>query len=180
MKPSGLRLFSFLVGFVLITTLEPQAAAAPAIGDSAAREVRLSRVEGDVRLSRGDGKHIKLSREWEEAQSGEPMEQGFALATGSGTAEVEFENGSMVYLAENSLLFFSELSSRDDRLNTQLSLPTGSAAFSLQTAAGEIFSIETPTDHVRFAESHTYFLRLDAYLDATGLTPLGGKVANLA
>jgi FecR protein len=180
MKSSGLRFSSFLTSFVLLATLAPKTSAARASNDSDAREVRLSHVEGDVRLSRGDGKHVKLNREWEEAQSGETVEQGFAVATGNGTAEIEFENGSMVYLAENSLLFFSELSSRDDRLNTQLSLPTGSAAFSLQTAAGEIFSIETPTDHVRFAESHTYFLRLDAYLDATGLTPLGGKVANLA
>jgi FecR-like protein len=180
MKPSGLRLFSFLVGFVLIAALEPQAAAARAAGGSAAREVRLSRVEGDVRLSRGDGKHIKLSREWEEVQSGEPMEEGFALATGNGTAEIEFENGSTVYLAENSLLFLNELSSQNDRLNTQLSLPTGAAAFALQIPAGEIFSVQTPTDQIRFAESQRYFLRLDAYLDATGLTPLGGNVANLA
>ena len=180
MKPSGLRFSSFLTSFVLLNTLALQIPPARGSDEGDSREVRLSRVEGDVRLSRGDGKHVKLNHPWEEAQNDEPMEQGFALATGKGTAEVEFENGSMVYLAENSLLFFSELSSRGDRLNTQLSLPTGSAAFSLQTAAGEIFSIETPTDHVRFAESHTYFLRLDAYLDATGLTPLGGKVANLA
>jgi hypothetical protein len=180
MKPSGLRLFSLLVGFVLIASLAPQGAATSSSVDNDARDVRLSHVEGDVRLSRGNGKHIKLNREWEEAQSGEPMEEGFALATGNGTAEIEFENGSMVYLAANSLLFFSELSYRNDRLNTQLSLPTGAAAFALQTSAGEIFSVETPTDHIRFAESHNYFLRLDAYLDATRLMPLGGNVASLA
>jgi FecR protein len=180
MKPSGLRFFSFLASFVLIATLEPQAAEARASNDSDARDVLLSHVEGDVRLSRGDGKHIKLNREWEEAQSGEPMEEGFALATGNGTAEIEFENGSMVYLAENSLLFFNELSFENDRLNTQLSLPTGAAAFALQTSAAEIFSVQTPTDHIRFAESHKYFLRLDAYLDATRLTPLGGDLASLA
>src|SRR5580658_6063423 len=180
MKPNGLRLFSFLVGFVLLASLAPQATAARAAGGSDVRDVRLSRVEGDVRLSPGNAKHIKLNEQWEEAQSGEPIEQGFAVATGNGTAEIEFENGSTVYLAENSLLFFNELSSQNDRLNTQLSLPTGAAAFALQTSAGEIFSVETPTDHIRFAESHNYFLRLDAYLDATRLMPLGGNVASLA
>jgi hypothetical protein len=180
MKPNGLRLFSFLVGFVLLASLAPQATAARAAGGSDVRDVRLSRVEGDVRLSPGNAKHIKLNEQWEEAQGGELIEQGFAVATGNGTAEIEFENGSTVYLAENSLLFFNELSSQNDRLNTQLSLPTGAAAFALQTSAGEIFSVQTPTDHIRFAESHRYFLRLDAYLDATGLTPLGGNAASLA
>ena len=180
MKPNGLRLFSFLVAFVLIATLAPQAAAARAAGGSHTRDVRLSRVEGDVRLSHGNAKHIKLNQKWEEAESGEPIEQGFAVATGNGTAEIEFENSSTVYLAENSLLFFNELSSQDHRLNTQLSLPTGAAAFALETSPGEIFSVQTPTDHIGFSESHRYFLRLDAYLDATGLTPLGGNAASLA
>jgi FecR protein len=180
MKPSGLRLIPFFASLILLNTVAPRNAGAHASDEDALRDVRLSHVEGDVRLSRGDGKRVNLKRGWEDAQSGEPIEQGFAVATVKGTAEIEFENGSTVYLAENSLLFLNELSSRNDRLTTQLSLPTGAAAFALQTSAGEIFSVQTPTDSIRFAQSHRYFLRLDAYLDATGLTPLGGNVASLA
>jgi hypothetical protein len=180
MKPSDLRFSSFLTSFVLLTTFALEAPRARGSDEGYPREVRLAHVEGDVRLSRGDGKHVKLNHAWEEAQNGEPMEPGFALATGNGIAEIEFEHGSTVYLAKNSLLFFHELSSQHDRLQTHLGLTTGAAAFALETSAGEVFSVQTPTDQIRFAESHKYFLRLDAYLDATGLTPLGGDVAQLA
>jgi len=65
--------------------------------DRATRDVRISWVQGDVRLSRGDGKHTDLNRPWEQAQGGELLEQGFAVATGNGRAEIEFEDGSAAY-----------------------------------------------------------------------------------
>jgi hypothetical protein len=176
MKLSGLRFFPFLFVPVVLIALPP---VAPASADHNPREVRLSLVQGDVRLSRGDGKQPDLKKPWEVAQGGELIEQGFAVATGNGSAEFEFENGSTAYLAENSLLLFRELSSPGERTITGMALPTGTATLWLQPADGESFSIETPTDRVRFLGPQTIFLRFDAYLDATAITPIGGKLQNL-
>jgi hypothetical protein len=175
MNPSGVRFFPFLAIFVLAFALPP---ATFASAERNSREVRVSFVQGDVRLSRGDGKRVDLRKDWEEAQSGQLVEKGFAVATSAGCAEIEFENGSRVYLAEDSLIYFGELSSRGDRTVTRMTLATGSAAFWLQPAAGESFSIETATDRTQFSGPHTFFLRFDAYLDSTGITPLGAKVEN--
>jgi hypothetical protein len=121
-----------------------------------------------------------LNQPWEEAEIGQPIEQGFALATQKGTAEIEFEDGSTIFLAENSLLLFPNLSSSDKRTTTHVTLPTGTAAFWLQLGENETFSIETPTDGIHFSDSHNYFLRVDAYLDSTGITPLGAKIDNVS
>jgi hypothetical protein len=176
MKLSGLRFFPFLFVPIVLMALPP---VAPASADRNTREVRLNLVQGDVRLSRGDGKHPDLKKTWEAAQGGELIEQGFAVATGNGIAEIEFENGSTAYLAENSLLLFRELSSSGERIITGMVLPTGTATFWLQPANGESFSIETPTDRVQFPGPQTIFLRFDAYLDATAITPIGGKLQKL-
>jgi len=176
MKPGGLWFFPFLPVSVLLASLAP---AAPASTDRDNREVRISFVWGDVRLSRGDGKHPDLNQSWEEAQSGQLLEQGFAVATGSGRAEIELENGSTVFLAENSLLLLRKLSFPGERVVTDMTLPTGSASFWLQMAEGESFLLETPTDKMHFSGPHIFFLRFDAYLDATAITPLGGKLGEL-
>jgi hypothetical protein len=175
MNPSGLRLFPFLATFIFAASLSP---AAFASSEHASREVRVSYVQGDVRLSRGDGKHIDLRKDWEEAQSGQLLEKGFAVSTGAGCAEIEFENGSRVYLAQNSLLVFNEVSSTSDRFVTRVTLATGSASFRLQPAADVSFSIGTATDKIS-SGPHGFFLRVDAYLDSTAVTPLGSKIENL-
>jgi hypothetical protein len=143
--------------------------------DTAAREVRLSWVQGDVRLSRGNAKHTDLNKSWEQAQGGQLLEPGFAVATGIGRAEIEFENGSTAYLAENSLLLFGELFARGEQVFTRMTLPAGTATFALQPIAGESFSIETPTDKIQTSAPESFFARVDAYLDATAITPLGKK-----
>jgi hypothetical protein len=164
------RLFFFAVSALLLCSTP---ATLFASDDTAAREVRLSWVQGDVRLSRGNGKHTDLNKPWEQAQGGELLEQGFAVATGIGRAEIEFEDGSTGYLAEHSLLLFGELSARGERVFTRMTLPTGTATFALQPAAGESFFIETPTDNIQTSAPETFFARMDAYLDATAITPQG-------
>src|SRR5580704_4993315 len=61
--------------------------------------VRLSYVQGDVRFSRGDSKGPDLNKPWEVAVANLPILQNYAVATGNGRAEIEFEYGSTVYLA---------------------------------------------------------------------------------
>src|SRR6266853_4567210 len=167
--PPG-RFLSFLAVSTLLFCSAPSAFASD---DSDAREVRISFVDGDVRLSRGDGKHTDLNKPWEQAQGGELLEHGFAVATGIGRAEIEFENGSTVYLAENSLLLFTELSAPGNRIVSRMTLPTGTATFSLLPAASESFFIQTPTDKIEITSPETCFARIDAYLDAIAITPQG-------
>jgi len=173
--PSG-RFLPFLAVSTLIFCSTP---AMFASDDGDAREVRVSSVQGDVRLSRGDGKHTDLSKPWEQALGDELLERGFAVATGNGRAEIEFEDGSTAYLAENSLLLFTELSTRGDRVVTRMTLPTGTATFALQPAARESFFIQTATDKIEITSPDTYFARMDAYLDATAITPQGEKGESL-
>jgi len=82
----------------------------PAAADSShARIIRLSLVQGDVRFARqthGDPLSDS-SATWETASLNLPIRQGYVLATDNGRAEVEFENGAMAFLKENTVLEFS-------------------------------------------------------------------------
>lgn len=166
------RVCIFLLAF-LIYLLATIPAVQASKNDRHARDVRLSYVQGDVRLSRGNGKHPDLNKPWEQVQSGELVQQGFALATGDGRAEIAFEDGSAVYLAENSLLLFTELSAPDEHNLTRMILPTGTATFSLRPIDGEEFYIHTPTDALMLSQPEAIYSRIDAYLDATAITPQG-------
>src|SRR5215467_2499775 len=96
----------------------------PAYADvSHARIVRLSLVQGDVRFVRdvkGDPLNDSLQLNWETAALNLPIRQGYVVATDSGRAEVEFENGALAFLAENTVLQFYDLSSEDGGLTTRL------------------------------------------------------------
>jgi len=160
--------FSALLLSLLLTTKS-------ASGQGTTQTVRLSYVEGDVRLSRGNGMFPDLSAPWQQAQADVPIEEGFSLATGSGRAEIEFENGSTVYLAPNSVLIFKYLYATDlsiEALATQIELATGTATIDLHPALHQSFSIETPGGSVRATLPQAAFMRVDSYLDAMALTPL--------
>src|SRR6266536_1126502 len=89
-----------LVATLFLTTLS--------FADSQVRIVRLSSVDGDVRIDRNTGAG------WEKAFLNLPITQGVKLQTGNeGRAEVEFEDGSAVRLAPNSMLEFPQLELRD-------------------------------------------------------------------
>src|SRR5436305_13305285 len=67
--------------------------------DSQARIVRISYVEGDVRLDNGHG--------YESATMNVPVTEGNWLQTGrDGWAEVQLEDGSLIRLAPDSLIAF--------------------------------------------------------------------------
>src|SRR5579864_3929073 len=79
----------------------------PALADSHVRVVRLSVVEGNVKVYRGTGRFDK-------AMMNLPITEGMKVRTGyDGRAEVEFEDGSTVRLAPDSAVRFSDLSLRD-------------------------------------------------------------------
>jgi hypothetical protein len=133
--------------------------------------VRLRYVQGDVRFNRGDGKHPDLKRPWEVAITNLPIEQNYALATGDGRAEIEFEDGSEVYVAENTVLLFTELTSANDVPTTKLELVSGTVTAGFQPLPGEFFEIDTPTGQIESSFPQRSFVRIDAYLDGMELTP---------
>src|SRR6267378_3334191 len=85
----------------------------PAVADSShVRIIRLSLVQGDVRFARethGDPL-ADSSATWETAGLNLPIRPGYVLATDKGRAEVEFENGAMAFLKENTVLESYDLS----------------------------------------------------------------------
>ena len=109
-KRISFLLVSLLTAIILAAALSLSAPSACA-GDNStysyARIVRLSYVSGDVQIVRTD-----KSNKWEPAVMNMPVEQGFAVGTNNGRAEIELEHGSTIWLAENSVLQFTELRSR--------------------------------------------------------------------
>ena len=160
----------------------------PAVPASQASEretqlVRLSYVHGDVRFNRGDGKHKHpdLKKPWEQAQANLPIEQNFALATGDdGRAEIEFESGSIIYLAENSVILFEELTTTDGAPATLLELVSGTVTAGLQSIPGELFAIDTSIGQLEIKYPENSLVRIDSYLDGLAFTPQSDSGWDLA
>src|ERR1700745_164681 len=102
MAPRRWVSFLFILGLALglISTRLAMSASADQSGLSYARIVRLSVVRGDVQIARGG------SNNWEPAALNMPLQQGFAVGTNQGLAEIELEHGSVAWVAPNSVLQF--------------------------------------------------------------------------
>src|SRR5215471_10844463 len=148
---------------------------------SHARIVRLSLVQGDVRFARdvkGDPLSDSSQVSWETAALNLPIRQGYVVATDNGRVEVEFENGALAFLAENTVLQFYDLSSEDGGMTTRLILRQGSAVFYVDPARGDYFSI-TGGDFSVEADSKATF-RMNNFDDGSNVSVLHGHVTALA
>jgi FecR protein len=134
--------------------------------------VRLSLVEGDVRVSRGkEGEHA-TGGAWGEAVANLPIESGFSLVTGTGRAEIEFEDASTVYLGDNSVLAFNELTTTGGVPHSELTLVSGTATLHVQpTVPQETFILRTPAGLVTVRYGLPSFIRVNSYLDAMVIAP---------
>jgi hypothetical protein len=143
--------------------------------------VRLNYVEGDVRVSRGKEAEKQLEKEsgdaidttgWEQATANLPLQSGYSLVTGTGRAEIEFEDASVVYLADNSVLAFNQLTTRNGIPYTEIALLSGTATLNVQTLLpGECFRLFTPGDSFTILYPKKAYLRVNSYLDAIAVTP---------
>lgn len=144
--------------FAQSTTIEPQV-------------VRLTYVEGDVRISSGGGGKTAVGQDWVQAQSGLPIEEGFDLSTGAGRAEIEFESGSVVYLADNSALSFPYLAVLNGVPSTDIVLLSGTATINVHPTKGETFRLETPSlNSIAVTNPDFAFLRIESFLDGMKVT----------
>src|SRR5947209_834450 len=170
-----------LIPLVLIVLLLALIVGVPsaAADSSHARIIRLSLVTGDVRFAaktHGDPL-ADSSAVWETASLNLPIRQGYVLATDNGRAEVEFENGAVAFLKENTVLQFYDLSLNDGALTTRLVLFQGSASFYVNPASGDYFSV-TGGDFTVEANRRVTF-RLDNYEDGSTVEDLSGRLTVL-
>ena len=152
----------------------------PARADSShARIIRLSLVQGDVRFTRDvHGDPLTSDKAtWEGATLNLPIRQGYVLATDHGRAEVEFENGAMAFLAENTVLEFYDLSLEDGAKSTRLVLRQGTASFYVNPGGGDYFSV-TGGDFTVEADGRAGF-RLDNFDDGSVVDVTKGRVSVL-
>ena len=167
-----------IVSFSLLFALS--ACIRPAAADSShARVIRLSLVQGDVRFTReahGDPLADQKAQ-WETAQANLPVRQGYVIATDNGRAEVEFENGAMAFLNENTVLEFFDLSLEDGARTTRLVLRQGSASFYVNPANGDYFSV-TGGDFTVEASGKGSF-RLNNFDDGSNVDVLTGHASVL-
>jgi hypothetical protein len=135
--------------------------------------VRLSYVDGDVRIMRGEDGRKASGAEWQQAVVDTPIEGGFSVATGAGRAEIEFEDASVAYLAPNSVLMFDQLGTQGGVPFSQMQLLSGTMTMRLRPEfPGERFVLVTPQSVMRMGYPLGAYVRVESYLDATLVTPL--------
>jgi FecR protein len=171
----GFRFFSCPILILLFALIF--AGGYPAAADSShARIIRLSLVQGDVRFTR-DTHGDPLADEkaiWETAVLNLPIRHGYVVATDHGRAEVEFENGAMAFLSENTVLEFYDLSLDDGARTTRLVLRQGTASFYINPSSGDYFSV-TGGDFTVEAAGRAGF-RVDNFDDGSTVNVLKGYV----
>jgi FecR protein len=166
------RVSSIVIVGVFCVGLHPVYTAA-----SHARIIRLSLVQGDVRILH-DSKGDPLASDkapWERAELNLPIRQHDVLATDNGRAEVEFENGAMAFINENSVLEFFDLSLDDGSLTTRLILRQGTGSFYVNPAHDDYFSV-TGGDFTAEAAGRTNF-RMDNFDDGSTVAVIKGQVS---
>ena len=147
--------------------------------NSHVRIIRLSLVQGDVRFTSSfhDDPLTDPRAVWQTAPLNMPIREGSALATGKGRAEVEFENGAMAFLSENTVVEFYDLSLHDGEKITRLVLRQGSAVFYVHSQTGDYFSV-TGGDFTVEAGIRSRF-RLNNFDDGSTVDVEGGQVSVL-
>ena len=160
---SNLSFFSLAV--LLLAALTPTAHATEY---SYARIVRLSFVSGDVQLNRGG------RSQWEQAIANMPIEQGFTIGTNNGRAEVEFEDGATVWIAENTLVQFTELGLSDGGRISHLTVGQGTVTAFANLKGADSFTISA--GKVQASVTKRAMFRLDAFHDGASISVLNGSV----
>ena len=119
---------------------------------SQARNVRLSDVQGRVQIDQATGQG------YERAVLNLPIHQGTKLkTTANSRAEVEFEDGSAIHLAPDTIVQFTDLSLRDSGAKVStIELQQGEAEFNFRGRKDNEFTVRfgqqaaTPTNPAHF------------------------------
>ncbi len=129
--------------------------------------VRLSFVEGDVAYQRAGAT-------WQRAMMNQPIQQDFSLRTDAGYAEVEFETGLVIRLAQNTQMDFTELSMIDGRKVTRLKLDEGTIITTANLSHNDELSVAAGNVDVTVPRNGRF--RVDATESQNWVTVFHGKV----
>ena len=132
------------------------------------RIVRLSFIEGNVQYQRP-------GQDWQDAKLNLPIEQGYALRTDNGYAEVEFESGLEMRLAQNSSVEFTELSLVDGGHVTRLRVTAGTASIDAKLSKADRLSLAASNFQVNVP--HDARFRIDTSTAESWVSVFHGKVA---
>ncbi len=132
------------------------------------RIVRLSFIEGNVQYQRP-------GQDWQDAKLNLPIEQGYALRTDNGYAEVEFESGLEMRLATNSSVEFTELSLVDGGHVTRLRFTAGTASVDAKLSKADRLSLAASNFQVNVP--HDARFRIDTSTAESWVSVFHGKVA---
>jgi len=135
------------------------------------RIVRLSFIEGNVQYQRP-------GEDWQDAKLNLPIEQGYALRTDDGYAEVEFESGLEMRLAQNSSVEFTELSLLNGGHVTRLRVTAGTASVDAKLSKADQLSLAA--SNFRVNVPHDARFRIDTSTAESWVSVFHGRVAVLS
>jgi len=154
----------------VLTALTGALLATAAFAESKARIVRLSDVEGTVKMDRGDGDGFA------KAFLNMPVIEGAKLKTGADSrAEVEFEDGSVLHVPSNTDIAFPHLALGDDgqKLST-VELMAGKVYVNVRGKKGNRFTLDFGRQSVTLTEPAHF--RLDYGMTEATLAVFQGDV----
>jgi hypothetical protein len=131
------------------------------------RIVRLSFVEGSVQYQRP-------GEDWQDAGLNLPIQEGFALRTGDGYAEVEFEGSLEIRLGTNSTMEFTSLALLDGSRITRVNFSQGTCIISAKLSRGEAMSVAASNLNIKVPHSGRF--RVDVSPTGSWVTVFHGKV----
>lgn len=131
------------------------------------RIVRLSFVEGTVEYQRP-------GQDWQDARLNLPLQEGFAIRTTDGYAEVEFEDSLTLRLGINATVEFTGLKLQNGGRITKLTVPQGTAILSAKLKREDAVSVETPNLNLNLPRNGRF--RMDISPTDSWVTVFNGKV----
>jgi hypothetical protein len=119
---------------------------------------------GDVRVARlsfalGEVQYQRPNEDRQSAPANLPIEEGFHLVAANGRAEVQFDSGVIVRLAENSELEFAKMQMENNLRVTEINLIQGSIEVTADKITNESFVVNAPG--MRLTVPHSSRFRVD-------------------
>ncbi len=131
------------------------------------RIVRLSFVEGNVQYRRP-------GQDWQDARLNLPIEEGFALRTADGYAEVEFEDALTLRMATNATIEFTDLALENGGRITRLTVSQGTAIVSAKLKRADAVWVASPSMELHVPRDGRF--RFDVSPADSWVTVFHGKV----
>jgi hypothetical protein len=166
-KKVVMKKLSFLLLALLAVGFMALAQPAKAQDYSNIRIVRLSFVEGAVQYQRP-------GQDWQDAGLNLPIQEGFALRTADGFAEVEFEDSLTLHLGTNATVEFTVLALQNGGRVTDLTIPEGTAIISAKLKRGDAVSVAAPNLNLNLSRNGRF--RMDVSPTESWVTVFHGKV----